>query len=184
MLEINNTVNQNSDEYILDQIDIQNDLISDINPSTINTEIVEDSVTQAALEENDNHRKKVHKLKRDHKKQQIKNETQNIKLRKKYSEQNFGLVKIYLAVVALVLLITGCFNIVSNMPSIKVDFKIFSYEFIFNSNLNGKSYHQFLSDSVIITILTTTSINIIGIHLIALRYLFNKSKPKNKRKKD
>lgn len=107
------------------------------------------------------HDEKSHKLKRKRKKQKIDDEAQNIELRKRFASDNFDLVTWYLIVVAFFLFATGVTHF------IKIDF---------------------LSDNVLITILTTTTINVIGIYLIVLHYLYkpkssNSSKKSRKQKK-
>ena len=176
-----------SNDEILSQIPIEenprDDLFGGIANPEINSDIKDDlsKIRLAAAQEEADHTRQSHDLEREIKKLQLENEklklsneSQNIELRKKFANQNFNLVRTYLIVVAALLFITGVCNIIKIYDFNCNMYSLFHVQCTFSVS-KILATGQFLSDSVLITLLTTTTINVIGIYLIVLHYLFKKN---------
>ncbi|MBX9867076.1 MAG: hypothetical protein K2Y14_09175 [Burkholderiales bacterium] len=176
-----------SDDDVLKNIIINNnselplngDTANQVNTAPINAvENIELERSKEAAE----HTKQLHNIKRQKAAQKLENESQNKDLRAEFSRLNFKLVKVYLIVVAVLLFITGIFNVYqSNIFSCNISLDWHSLRCSIEQSKTIRAITPFLSDSVLITLLTTTTVNVIGIYLIVLHYLFkNDSKATTK----
>lgn len=88
--------------------------------------------------------------------------TQNIRERKKYAEYIFWMVCVWLVMVIMIVCLNGigeiyCYNFLD--PLLRTGVKYVSFNF-------------HLSDTVIITLVTTATVNITGFFLVVTKYLF------------
>lgn len=177
-----------SDDDVLKNIIINNnpelplsgDATNQVNTAPIDA--VENIELERSKEEAE-HTKQLHNIERQKATQQLDNESQNKDLRAEFSRLNFKLVKIYLIVVAVLLFITGIFNVyLPNTVNCTALLQLHFLSCSIEQTKTIKAVTPFLSDSVLITLLTTTTVNVIGIYLIVLHYLFkNDSKTATKK---
>lgn len=176
-----------SDDDVLDSIIINDtselSLIEE-SENQVNTAPI-DAVESLDLErsrEKAEHTRQLHSIKRQKATQKLENDSQNKNLRAEFSRLNFKLVKIYLIVVAVLLFTTGIFNVYqSNIVNCNVSLDWHFLHCSMEQTKTIRAITPFLSDSVLITLLTTTTVNVIGIYLIVLHYLFkNDSKAATK----
>ncbi|QRR02914.1 hypothetical protein [Dyadobacter sandarakinus] len=88
--------------------------------------------------------------------------TQNIRERKKYAEYIFWMVCVWLVTVVLLVWLNGIGE-------------IYCYNFLdvfFRTGVKYISFSFHLSDAVLITLVTTATVNITGFFLVVTKYLF------------
>lgn len=93
--------------------------------------------------------------------------------RKKYAKWTFVFLCIFTIIILSIIILAGfgnicgfSFNLLGLVPTFTFSFK--------PCPENTKTFH--LSDSVLITLITTSLSTIVGIFILVMRYLFNKNK--------